>query len=142
MTADIYKDQIVALAKARQKDGRLDDPDASVTLDNPLCGDRITLDVKVAEGRIADIGHHVRGCMLCEAAASLIGGHAIGSAATDTRTAFDLLHNMLKNGASPNDGETWSQVNAFAPVADFKSRHECVLLPFEALAKAVDEAGK
>lgn len=47
-------------------------PTETATVDNPLCGDRVTIDVKLAGGKLAAIGHQVRGCLLCEAAAATI----------------------------------------------------------------------
>jgi len=137
MNQDIYKDAIVALAKAKTGAERLDNPDASVTVDNPLCGDRVTLDIKVTDGVISDIGHRVRGCMLCEAAAAMIGQHAHGVATADVGAARIGLQAVL-SGDTPTT--SWAPVDDFAAVGGFKSRHECVLLPFEALEKAVDDA--
>jgi len=139
MNDQIYKDAIVTLAKAKSGATRLEAPDASVTLDNPLCGDRVTLDIKLADGVISEIGHKVRGCMLCEAAASMIGQSAVGTPIADVSAARAALRAMLAGDESAGTG-LWAPVHDFAPVAGFKSRHECVSLPFEALEKAVEDA--
>jgi NifU-like protein involved in Fe-S cluster formation len=47
---------------------------------------------------------------------------------------------MIRDGGTVPDG--WPDLAAFEPVRDAKSRHECVLLPFEALEQAVKEAVK
>jgi nitrogen fixation protein NifU and related proteins len=140
-SSDIYQDEIVTLAKSGTGAARLENPDATVTLDNPLCGDRVTLDVTVADGRITNIGHRVRGCMLCEASAALVARDGIGLGADTVKGAHENLEAVLKSSATPGADDAWSGIAVFAPVAEFKSRHECVLLPFEALARAVDEAG-
>jgi nitrogen fixation protein NifU and related proteins len=137
---DIYQDEIVTLAKSKTGATRLENPDATVTLDNPLCGDRVTLDVTVADGKITSVGHRVRGCMLCEASAALVARDAIGTDTDAVHTGREKLAALLKNGPSSDSSEAWSTVSTFGPVAEFKSRHECVLLPFEALDKAVKEA--
>ena len=69
MTDELYHQAILELAKQAGRTPRLEDPDASVTVDNPLCGDRVTLDLRLADGRVAAVGHKVRGCLLCQAAA-------------------------------------------------------------------------
>jgi len=137
MTEDIYKDAIVTLAKAKTGAERLEDPDASVTMDNPLCGDRVTLDVKIDNGTISEVGHRVRGCMLCEAAASMVGQHAVGTAIGEIASARESLKAVLEG---QDASASWAPVTDFTAVGSFKSRHECVMLPFEALEKAVDEA--
>jgi len=138
--ADIYQDEIVTLAKAKNGAERLESPDATVTLDNPLCGDRVTMDIKVQDGKITEVGHRVRGCMLCEASASLVARDAIGTSVDTARSGRQQLDDILKSGATPADSDNWASLSAFAPVAEFKSRHECVLLPLEALGKAIDQA--
>ena len=137
---DMYQDEIVTLAKSKIGAERLENPDATMTLDNPLCGDRVTLDVNVTDGKITAVGHRVRGCMLCEASASLVARDAIGTDTNSIAGARDKLEALLKKGAEVSSDGSWSTVTTFGPVAEFKSRHECVLLPFEALGKAVEQA--
>lgn len=141
MAGDPYQAALKAHAKHACRKGRLESPDASVTVDNPLCGDRVTIDVKLADGRIADFAQNVRGCLLCEASASLIGCHAVGATAEQVAEAQAAMKNMLR--APEQDGSDerpWNEIADFAPVRAIKSRHECVLLPFEALVQALDEA--
>jgi nitrogen fixation NifU-like protein len=135
---DLYQDAIVALAKAANRAGRLDRADASLTRDNPLCGDRVTLDIRLDGARIADIAHRVRGCLLCEAAASAIGAHAIGKSADDVAAARQGLRALLETGKT-NAG-LWPYVDSFAPVRSYASRHSCVLLPFETLHELLTQA--
>lgn len=110
----------------------LDDPDASATLDNPLCGDRISLEVRIEGGRVAAVGHRVKGCLLCRAAATLAAEQAVGLDADSTARLADQVAGMLKAGADP----AFSALAVFLPVRPHKSRHNCVLLPFKALAAA------
>ncbi len=103
MSDQLYQDRIVALAKAKTGAGKLAQPTRSGHRDNPLCGDRVTIDITLdGQGHIAEIAHQVRGCLLCQASASALSSFA-----------------------------------AFTPVKSHKSRHECVLLPFEALQEAL-----
>lgn len=137
MVAELYQQAIMAAAKARTGAGRLVDADASATVDNPLCGDRITLDVKMDHGQVAQIGHKVRGCLLCEAAASVLGARASGlppQRLHEIAEAFELM--IRKDGPTPAD---WPELDVFTPVKAVRSRHECVLLPFNALLEAVDQ---
>ena len=138
MTDQLYQDAIVGLARAANGKGRLDAPDGSATVDNPLCGDRVTVDVRMDGGRVAALGHLVRGCLLCEAAASAIGAHAKGATRTELAAAFEAAKAMLKG--SDKDASGWPEMDAFAPVRAHRSRHSCVLLPFEALTKALAAA--
>ena len=140
MSDELYQDAILARAKSAARSGRLAAPDASATIDNPLCGDRVTIDLKFdAQGKIGDLAQHVRGCALCHASASVIGAHAVGA----DRAAMDWLaarlHAMLAGSAAPPSG-VWAELSMFLPARAHKSRHDCVMLPFEALRKALAAA--
>lgn len=136
MSDDLYQQAITALAKAATGAGELEPRDARETVDNPLCGDRVTMDVRLRDGRIAQLAHEVRGCLLCRAAASAVGTRAPGRSAHEIAQARARLQAMLKSGAS-GPIEEWPELSAFQPVARHKSRHDCVLLPFDALIRAL-----
>ncbi len=135
--ADLYNERILALARSREGAGSLDEPRIRVTRDNPLCGDRITLDVRLEDGRIAAIAHRTRGCMLTEAAAALVARLARGATPEDAAALREAVAGLL---AGRDDGPVPEDLGVFAPVTAVKSRHECVLLPFDALVEAARAA--
>lgn len=138
MAADLYNEAIIGMAKANHAGGRLERPGASATCDNPLCGDRVTIDLRLTEGRIAELAQHTRGCLLTQAAASLIGRHAQGAAPETVRAVAAQLRRLLAGETVACD---WPDLAMFTPVQAVRSRHDCVLLPFEALEEAVARAG-
>ncbi|MSO64869.1 MAG: iron-sulfur cluster assembly scaffold protein [Alphaproteobacteria bacterium] len=133
MTDDVYQDQVMELAKDDRLAGSLPDATASATVNNALCGDRVRIDLKVAAGRIAAVRHEVKGCLLCKASAAALAAAAIGKSVADLNALRQGVTRMLKEKAPPPP-PPWA---AFTPVADYKSRHTCVLLPFDALTKAL-----
>jgi nitrogen fixation NifU-like protein len=135
----LYHEAILGLAKKAEGSGRLEAPDARVTVDNPLCGDRISLDLTLVDGRVRELAHKARGCLLCQAAASVIGARAPGREAAALRIVADQLAQAIA-GDPAAIGASWPELSAFAPVHAHRSRHECVLLPFQALVQALDEA--
>lgn len=141
MSDDLYPEAMLALATRGDGGGRLDAPDATVTLDNPLCGDRVTLDLRLdGDGRVVELAHAVRGCVLCRAAAALLGEHAVGLDAAGLGAVRDGLRGRLRAGTPLPDDPAWSELAVFEPVAAHRSRHECVLLPFEAAVEALSGA--
>lgn len=139
MSDDLYQKAIVDLARDSSAAGTLPDATASVTRDNPLCGDRVTLQATFdKDGRIAALRHQTRGCLLCEAAAATVGRHAVGMGAEDARRIDGAVRDFLRNGGvSPGD---WGEVAAFEPVRSKRSRHDCVILAFDALSELADKA--
>jgi nitrogen fixation NifU-like protein len=133
----LYDQAILQRARAAFGAGRLASPDGSAMIDNPLCGDRVTIDLTLADGTVATLGHLVRGCVLCEAAAALIAEKAIGQAPAALREIAAGIRPMLREGAAP----PWPELEIFTPVRAVRSRHDCVELPFRALTAALEAAG-
>jgi nitrogen fixation NifU-like protein len=133
---DLYQQALVRLARAATGAGRLEAPGASATVDNPLCGDRVTVELRLEGGRVAALAHRVRGCILCEASASILGSAAPGRTPAELASAGEVLAAMLRSQAPPPQGP-FSGLAVFEPVRGVPSRHRCALLPFEALAQAL-----
>lgn len=132
---DLYQREILRLAAEAQGAGRLQPADASATVDNPFCGDRITMDVRITAGRITAIGHEAKACALCQASASAIGHNALGKAQGEIEAAMQSIADYLKSQDKADPA--WPEFAAFAPAKSHSSRHRCVLLPFEALILAM-----
>lgn len=138
MSEALYHAALVERARAAFGKGRLPDASASATIDNPLCGDRVTLDLAVKEGRVADIRHHVRGCLLCEAAAATIAEYCRGTGKAELDAISAAARTLMAAGGDLDP--RWQCLEIFRPVHQAKSRRDCVLLPFEALTRASSSA--
>lgn len=134
MIEALYNRRIRELAEAAHAAGRLVQPSASAQRDSPMCGDRVRIDVVVEDGRLVALAHEVKGCLLCRAAASVIGLHAIGLSAGESRALATAVAAMLGGADAPVQ---WADLAVFEPVRPHRSRHGCVLIPFEALAEAL-----
>ena len=130
---ELYQQAIKELAAAGAGQGRLEAPDARALLDNPLCGDRVEIEVKLSAGRIAALAHSVKGCLLCRAAAAAIGQRATGASAAEVERVTAQLTEM-PSARLPPDG--WP-VLRHSPVHGHRSRYGCVLLPFNTLLAAL-----
>lgn len=140
MNDDLYQQAILGKAREATGAGTMEEPHARVTVNNPICGDRVTMEIRLSDGHIAAVAHNVRACLLCEAAASVIGARAPGATRAEIGAAREAITALIANGTEiPAD--VWSELSIFQPVTAHKSRHNCVLLPFEALTRSLDEAG-
>lgn len=135
MNDDLYQQALLDLAHTAHGAGALPAPDGTALRDSPLCGDRVRVQVALAGGRIEALAHDVKGCLLCRAAASLLGLHGAGLDAAQARALHGQVAAMLA-GEAPPPG--WPELALFAPVRPHRNRHGCVLLPFEALVAAID----
>ncbi|NJD34462.1 MAG: iron-sulfur cluster assembly scaffold protein [Betaproteobacteria bacterium] len=135
----LYQDAIKQCARAAHGHGRLENVKGEAKLDNPLCGDRVRMQVALDGGRIAAVAHETKGCLLCRAAASLIGARAAGLDAAAVETLTGELDAMLKGAVAIPAG--WPELAMFVPARAYPSRHRCVLLPFRALQAAIGKVG-
>ena len=140
MELGIYNARMLRLAAEAAGAGRLPEPDASAEIVNPTCGDRITVDVKIAGERIAAIGYEVHACVLTQASASLLGRHTPNRTAAEIGAVAAQIEAMLR-AESDAPGGAWSDYAALEPVRAHTSRHECVMLPLRALLAALAAGG-
>lgn len=135
MNAPLYNNVILRLAASIPHHQRLDAPDASVEKRSPVCGSRVTVDVRIDDaGRIAELGQEVRACALGQASASLMGAAAIGKSVIELETARDALAAFL--AGERDDPGDWPGLDIFLPARPHKARHASIRLAFEAVAEA------
>lgn len=133
---DLYSAKVLKLAANMPHAGRLAAPDASSEKVSKLCGSRITVDVVMADGRVADFAQDVKACALGQAAAAVLGAHIIGATEAEIVAGRDGLYAMLKTGGPPPEGR-FSDLAMLEPVKDYAPRHASTLLAFEAAVDAV-----
>jgi NifU-like protein involved in Fe-S cluster formation len=138
MLDDIYNTKILELAGNIPRIGRLADPDATARAHSRLCGSTVTVDVKMADGRISDFAHDVKACALGQASSSIMARNVIGSTPDELRAVRDRMYKMLKETGAPPDGR-WSDLKYLEPVRDYRARHTSTLLTFDAVVDAVNQ---
>ena len=135
MDADaLYQEQILALARLARSKQRLEAPTHTGEARNPVCGDRIVVDIDTdGAGRITGMGARVDGCALCEAATGLMVRGLEGQELDGTQDLHRAIALWL---AGQREAVVVDGQDSFTPVKSFPARHRCITLPFEALAKA------
>jgi NifU-like protein involved in Fe-S cluster formation len=139
MIDDLYSAKLLKLAANLPRLGRLARPDASVEKVAKLCGSRVLVDVTVEGDRVADFAQEVKACALGQAAASVLGAHAVGASLAELETARTQLRAMLKTGGPAPDGR-FADLALLGPVKDYPARHASTMLAFEAVTEAVSAA--
>jgi nitrogen fixation NifU-like protein len=133
---DLYQRLIMERARAPLHAGRPAHFDAEAEGDNPMCGDRVQLRLRCAGETIGEVWHETRGCAICIASADLMADAVAGR----TRAAADELagafETMVATGAVP-DREDFSELRALSGVHEYRSRHRCATLPWQALRAAL-----
>jgi nitrogen fixation protein NifU and related proteins len=133
MTDDpLYRREILRLASDASGAGRLAAPDATASVHNPACGDRVTVELALMDGRVTALAHTTQACVLAQASAALLAEKAPGQDRLGLAALAASVQAFL-NGAPPPAG-----YGVFDGVAAHAGRHVCVLLPLKAALKALD----
>ncbi len=134
MNAPLYNKDILRLAASIPHHQRLANAQASVEKRSPTCGSRVTADVRMADGRIAEMGLDVKACALGQASAALMAAQAIGMSAAEMEQARDRLTAYL--AGTSEDLDFWPGLAVLAPARGYPARHASIRLGFEAIAEA------
>jgi NifU-like protein involved in Fe-S cluster formation len=135
MIDDLYSARILKLAANMPRAGRLSAPQASSEKVSRLCGSKITVDLDLEDGRVADFAQDVQACALGQAAAAVLGAHVIGATVAEIEQARDQLRAMLK-ASGPAPAGRFAELSVLEQVKDYPARHASTLLAFEAAAEA------
>ena len=138
MINDIYNKKILGFAADIPRLGRLADADATAIAHSRLCGSKVTIDIKMEDGKVSDFAQDVKACALGQASSSIMARHVVGSTPEELRALKARMYAMLKENGPPPDGP-WRDLEALTPVRDFKARHASTLLTFDAVVDAVNQ---
>ena len=103
---------------------------------NPLCGDRLTLYVKIDAGRIADLSFEGSGCAISKASASLMTDALKGRTVDEALALFERFHQMVTTPPE-QPVEDMGKLSALAGVREFPVRVKCASLAWHTLKAAM-----
>ena len=125
---DLYQEVIVDHNRSPRNYGRLNDADRQLEGFNPLCGDRLTLYMKLEGGVIKDISFDGSGCAISVASASLMTEAIKGKTVTEAEKIFSRFRDLLTADLVEVDIEKFGKLAALAGVRDYPSRVKCATL--------------
>lgn len=138
---DLYQQVILDHNRNPRHHRRLEHASHSAEGHNPLCGDRIHLDLVVEDGVIRDVGFEGSGCAISTAAASLMTAAVLGKTTTEAEKLFEAFHAMVVDPNAPADQKDLGKLAAFAGVRGFPARVKCANLPWHTLHAALAAGG-
>jgi nitrogen fixation protein NifU and related proteins len=133
---DLYRDVILDHNRRPRNFGVLEPADASVEGFNPLCGDRLTLRLKLDDDRISDIRFEGQGCAISTASASLMTEAVKGRTRVEALQLFDRVHQLLTDDAAPPADEL-GKLAALSGVREYPARVKCASLCWHTLVSAL-----
>jgi nitrogen fixation protein NifU and related proteins len=138
MNEDLYQDQIIEWSKKTKHTLPMEQFHCRCTVNNPLCGDRISVELQLDGEKIKTMAYQIKGCLLSKASSAILAEFSGGLTLAQLIKLGSDLDQALKS--SSDDTECFPEwYRLFYPVRSHKSRHPCVLLPFDAVIKAISE---
>ena len=134
---ELYQNVILEHNRSPRNYRVLEDANRSAEGSNPLCGDRLTLWLKVEDGVIRDLGFQGSGCAISRASASLMTTAVKGKTEAEAGELFDRFHRLVTGTLEPGHTETLGKLAVFSGVSAFPIRVKCATLPWHALRQAM-----
>lgn len=133
---DLYQEIILEHSRKPKNSGVLEDASGKAQGNNPLCGDRVTVFVKLDGDRIADARFDARGCAISVASASMMTELLKGMTTGEAEAAFDRFQKLLTSDEAPVLAED-DELAALMGVRDFPTRVKCATLPWHTFRAAL-----
>lgn len=118
------------IAGARHVDGR-----------NPLCGDKISLDVKVEGDIITDVKFTGEGCAISKASASMMTQAIKGKTMAEATVLYEGFHDLVTGKGPTPPEKSLGSLRAFAGVSKFPARVKCATMAWHALKEGLQDRG-
>lgn len=136
---DLYQQVILDHNRKPRNFRKIADANRTAEGYNPLCGDRITVELTVEDGIVKDVGFQGTGCAISKAAASMMTASVIGKPEREVDALFHRVHAMLTGANGATDV---GKLAVFAGVREFPSRIKCATLAWHALQAALHGAAE
>jgi nitrogen fixation NifU-like protein len=137
--SELYQEILLEHNSKPRNFHKLDDATQSAEGYNPLCGDRITLFLKIEGGVITDVGFQGTGCAISRASASLMTQSIKGHSAARAAEIFSAFHDMVTDPGADLDYDTLGDLETLSGVVAFPTRIKCAILAWHTMRAALEQ---
>jgi nitrogen fixation protein NifU and related proteins len=134
---DLYRRVIMDHYKNPRNRGSFEDDAMKIELNNPTCGDRITLQLKVEDGIVKDARYNGEGCSISMSSASMMTESVKGRTVEQALALAERFSQLMKGDAV--EFEEYEDIEALSGVNKFPARIKCATLAWNALRKGIDD---
>lgn len=139
MAEALYTREILKLAMTLTPDDHLSDADGKAVLRSSICGSEMQVEIILDENAaISAFAINAKACAMGQASAAILKKHALGSTAAQIQDHLDALCKYLEIGGTLT--ENWPELAELKSAKDYPARHPAILLPYQALLAAFDDA--
>jgi nitrogen fixation NifU-like protein len=138
----LYQEVILDHNRKPRNFREMENADHKVEGRNPLCGDEITLWLKLDGDKVSDVSFKGSGCAVSKSSASIMTSAVKGKSVEETRQLFERFHDMITGKMSDAERGTMGSLAALGGVSKFPLRVKCASLAWHALKSALDGKGE
>lgn len=135
----LYQDMILDHNRAPQNYRPMENANRKVEGNNPLCGDRLTVWLRMEDDVIADATFQGLGCAISMASASLMTSAVKGKTRAEAEALFDRFRRMITGPVEQSEQESLGKLAVFSGVSEFPIKVKCASLSWHAMKAALDE---
>jgi nitrogen fixation NifU-like protein len=135
----LYQDLILDHNRAPRNFRQMENANRRVEGHNPLCGDRLTVALRMEGDLIQDAAFQGSGCAISRASASLMTAAVKGKTRAEAEDLFERFRRLVTGSSEPVETQSLGKLAAFAGVAEFPVRIKCASLSWHALRAALDQ---
>jgi len=136
---ELYQNLILDHNRAPRNYHPMEQPDRTAEGYNPMCGDQLTLWLKLDGDRIADVSFQGNGCAISRASASLMTTAVKGRTKAEALEMFDGFQRLITGEATQEGPVLPPKLAAFAGVSEYPMRVKCAGLAWHALRNALKD---
>jgi nitrogen fixation NifU-like protein len=134
---DLYQEVVLDHGKRPRNFREVEGANHRAQGHNPLCGDQLTVTVKVEGGVIRDIGFQGQGCAISRASASLMTGAVKDRTREQAEQLFEQVHKLVTEGPADVNTEVLGKLTVLSGVSEFPARVKCASLAWHTLRAAL-----
>jgi len=139
---ELYQSVILDHYKKPRNFRALEDADHSAEGFNPLCGDRVSVYLKLEGDVVKDVSFVGSGCAICSASASMMTESLKGKTRAEVEALFRRFHELLTGSEEAPAGPALGKLEVFGGVREFPARVKCAILPWHTLRAALEGEAK
>src|SRR5215217_8182633 len=134
----LYQEMILDHYRRPRNKGEIENPDETIVMKNPLCGDEITVQLRYDGDEVADVGFVGRGCSISQASASMMTQLVKGKNVDEIEVLRARFRDMVMGAdTGADDDKALGSLRALSGVAKFPARVRCALLAWNALEEGI-----
>ena len=139
---DLYQEVVLEHSKRPRNYRAMEDATATAQGFNPLCGDQLTLFLKVEDGVVKEVSFVGQGCAISKASASLLTGAVKDKSVAEATSLFQKVHLLVTEGPSKVSPEEVGKLAVLSGVSEFPARVKCASLAWHTLKAALEGQGQ